>query len=58
MTWTLKKQYIGKYAYGMKKPLHELTKEDIAKLSDATRNTYFVESKPKTKNAKRHFKKK
>ena len=52
MTWTLKKQYIGKYAYGMKKPLNELTKEDIAKLSDATRNTYFVESKPKTKNAK------
>ena len=52
MTYTVKKQYIDSYAGGIKKALKDLTQDEIAQLSEKTRNTYFVESKPKKKNVK------
>ena len=49
MAYKVKKQYINSFAGGIKKALKDLTQNEILSLSEKTRNTYFVEDKPKKK---------
>jgi hypothetical protein len=49
MAYKVKKQYINSFAGGIKKALKDLTQNEILSLSEKTRNTYFVEEKPKKK---------
>jgi hypothetical protein len=49
MTWIVKKEYKGKTVPNCNYPLDELTQNQIKKLGESIRNSYFIEEKPKKK---------
>jgi|TARA_R110000824_G_scaffold163712_1_gene339468 hypothetical protein len=49
MAWIVKKEYKGKTVPNCNYPLDELTQNQIKKLGESIRNSYFIEEKPKKK---------
>ena len=49
MAWKLKKEYEGKSVPNCTYPLNDLTQQQIKRLGESVRNSYFIEEKPKKK---------
>jgi ribosomal protein S13 len=49
MAWKVKKEYEGKSVPNCTYPLNDLTQQQIKRLGESIRNSYFIEEKPKKK---------
>ena len=49
MVWKVKKEYEGKSVPNCTYPLNDLTQQQIKRLGESIRNSYFIEEKPKKK---------
>ena len=49
MKWKLKNKWVGKSLANIKKPLNDLTEEDIKTLSNTTKELIFIKELPKKK---------